>query len=60
MRKKGENSVNFAGKSWDSTRREIMISRFGVESQTARYIGRVAMTCTDRSFTEFAVKKSVL
>jgi hypothetical protein len=43
MRKKGENSVKRAGKAAippDKT----MISRFGVESQTARYRGHVAMT----------------
>jgi hypothetical protein len=44
MRKRGENSVKFAGKNLRFRLTKMMISRFGAESQTARYIGQVAMT----------------
>ena len=48
MRKKGESS-RCPGKSCASAPINIMISRIGVESQTARYTGHGAMTCPTRS-----------
>jgi hypothetical protein len=39
MRKKGENSVKFAGKKLRFRPTKVMISRFGVESQSTFYIG---------------------
>jgi hypothetical protein len=40
MRKKGENSVKFAGKKLRFRLTKLMISRFGVASQTVRGTSR--------------------
>jgi hypothetical protein len=39
MRKKGENRAECAATDCDSAPDEMMVSRLGVESQTARYFG---------------------
>jgi hypothetical protein len=49
MRKKGENSVKFAGKKLRFRLTKLMISRFGDASQTVRGTSRLAMTRPTRT-----------